>query len=123
MYCRKISIILLVSLILILAYQKTCFASGAYQEYLDDTAQLTSVYKKLLSKITDSHQRQLLITAQNSWETYRSNNVAFFDKYYPCSKGGLFFNIHLIKERTAFLQSIINFSPGKDPTGTESSGY
>jgi len=98
-------------------------ASGAGQEYNDADAALNQVYKEVLSAIRDPKERLLYVAAQQTWIKNRDANVAFFSEHYPYSKGGLFYNIHLINERIAFLKSILATSPSVDPTGEIPGGY
>jgi uncharacterized protein YecT (DUF1311 family) len=101
----------------------TLHASQAGKELNDADSQLNKVYKQLLISIDDSSQKALLVTSQREWLQYRDETIAFFTARYPYSKGGLFLNIHLIKDRTTFLQSLLETSPQSDPEGIKPSGY
>ncbi len=98
-------------------------ASAAGKELKEADAALNSVYQEVLSTITEPKERSLFVAAQMAWIKDRDANVAFSFQRYPYSKGGLFYNIHLIRERTAFLKALLATSPSGDPEGVKPSGY
>jgi uncharacterized protein YecT (DUF1311 family) len=100
-----------------------CLASQAGRELNEADAELNAAYRSVLSTITDTHQRALFVSAQKAWIKYRDRSVAFFAEHYPYSKGGLFHNIYLIRERTRFLESLLATPPNKDFEGDKASGY
>jgi len=102
---------------------RACVASQAGKELNEADDALNATYQAVLSSIRDAKQKSLLIAAQKAWIKYRDDNVAFFAARYPNSKGGLFFDTHLIRERTAFLKSLQSTPPGEDPEGMKPSGY
>jgi uncharacterized protein YecT (DUF1311 family) len=101
----------------------TCFASAAGREFNEADAALNAAYQSVLVTIIDSQQHSLFVAAQKAWIKYRDDSVAFFAAQYPYSKGGLFYNIHLIRERTSFLKSLLSTPPTQDPEGIKPSGY
>ena len=98
-------------------------ASEAGKEFNEADAQLNKVYQRLLQTIDDSDQKDLFVSSQRAWLKFRDQSVAFFAQRYPESKGGLFYNTHLVQERTAFLQSLLSTTPDQDPEGMKPSGY
>jgi uncharacterized protein YecT (DUF1311 family) len=103
-------------------FDHVCLASQAGRELNEADAKLNAAYRSVLSTIADKHQRALLVVAQKAWIKYRDQSVAFFAEHYPYSKGGLFHNIYLIRERTRFLESLLATPPDKDPEGAKASG-
>jgi uncharacterized protein YecT (DUF1311 family) len=51
----------------------TC-AAGQYQK---DDAAMNQIYQRLLAKLTDPQQKQLLVDAERAWITYRDKECAF----------------------------------------------
>jgi uncharacterized protein YecT (DUF1311 family) len=98
-------------------------ASQAGKEFSDADAELNDVYHKLVATIDDAAEKSSLVKAQAAWIKFRDENVALFAQRYPESKGGLFYNIHLTQERTAYLKSLLATPPSKDPQGETPSGY
>jgi hypothetical protein len=98
-------------------------ASQAGKEYNDADAELNSSYQRLISHLSDSKEKTLALQAQRSWIKYRDDNVAFFASHYPESKGGLFYSIHLTRERTAYLDSVLKAAPETNPEGSGPDGY
>ena len=103
--------ILAYGLALWLVINQISFASQAGKEFNDADAALNTVYQTLLASIDNPQQRTGLIQSQRAWIKYRDDNVAFFATHYPNSKGGLFLNIRLTQDRTAFLQSMLDAPP------------
>jgi uncharacterized protein YecT (DUF1311 family) len=64
-----------------------------------------------LASITSPQQRLQFISAQKAWIKYRDETVAFYAEHAPDSKGGLFYNTDLTKERTAFLKQLLANPP------------
>jgi uncharacterized protein YecT (DUF1311 family) len=98
-------------------------ASQAGKEYNDADAQLNSSYQRFISRLSDLKEKTLALQAQRSWIKYRDDNVAFFATHYPESKGGLFYGIHLTRERTAYLDSLLKAPPETNPEGSGPDGY
>lgn len=98
-------------------------ASQAGKELNDADAEMNKAYQAALAKIKDPEQKTQFVAAQRSWLKYRDDSVAFFTAHYPSSKGGLFYNVHLIRERTTFLKALISAPPEDDETGEKASGY
>ncbi len=111
------------AILLVAAFAGSLQASEAGKEFNDADARLNKVYQKLLQTIDDSDQKDLFVSSQRAWLKFRDQSVAFFAQRYPESKGGLFYNIHLVQERTAFLQSLLSTSPDEDAEGLKPSGY
>jgi uncharacterized protein YecT (DUF1311 family) len=82
-------------------------ASQAGKEANEADAALNVAYKALLAGVHDPAERTALVAAQKAWIALRDNDVALFAARYPASKGGLFYNIHLMRERTAFLKALL----------------
>jgi Lysozyme inhibitor LprI len=89
-------------------------ASQAGKEYNLAEAKLSQTYQSLLKTIRDPNQRRKLISAQTAWLNARSSDTQFFGAYYQNSKGGLFYKIKLTKDRTEYLQAIIDRTPTSD---------
>lgn len=104
-------------------FAPNCHASAAGKEFNEADAALNSTYNEVLSTINEPKQRSLFVAAQKAWTKDRDANVAFFFQRYPESKGGLFYNVHLIRERTVFLKSLFATPPSADPEGVQPSGY
>ena len=68
-------------------------------------------YQAVLASISNPLQRVKFIAAQKAWIKYRDENVAFYAEHYPDSKGGLFYNTDLTKQRTSFLRELLANSP------------
>ena len=51
----------------------TC-AAGQYQK---DDAAMNQIYQRLLAKLTDAQQKQLLVDAERAWIAYRDQECAF----------------------------------------------
>ena len=117
------SSIVLVVLFLGSPLAPSCLASAAGKEFNEADAELNTVYQSVLSTLADPQQRTQFIAAQRAWIKFRDDSVAFFAAHYPYSKGGLFYNTHLVRERTAFLKLLLATPPGKDPEGLNPSGY
>ncbi len=49
-------------------------AAGQYQK---DDAAMNQIYQRLLAKLTDLQQKQLLVDAERAWITYRDQECAF----------------------------------------------
>lgn len=97
-------------------------ASEAGKEFQTADIALNAAYNQLLETMSDPQQKQSFVQGQVAWIKYRDANVASFSARYPDSKGGLFLNIHLTEDRTAFLNALRATSPTDDPTGTATSG-
>jgi len=82
-------------------------ASEVGKEFNQADAALNVAYKAVLATIRNPQERASFIEAQKAWITFRDKNVALFAARYPASKGGLFYNTHLTKERTAFLNALL----------------
>jgi len=82
-------------------------ASEAGKEFNQSDAALNVAYKAVLATIKNPQERASFVEAQRAWITFRDRNVALFAARYPASKGGLFYNTHLTKERTAFLNALL----------------
>ncbi|MEZ5383898.1 MAG: lysozyme inhibitor LprI family protein [Prosthecobacter sp.] len=112
---RRISKSLWISTFSVLcAVQLLCSSASASQagrEFNEADAELNVTYKAVLASISNSQQRLKFIAAQKAWIKYRDENVAFYAEHYPDSKGGLFYNTDLTKERTAFLKQLLANPP------------
>jgi uncharacterized protein YecT (DUF1311 family) len=107
---------LLAALLLFSSPLASLHASAAGADLNAADAELNKTYQKLLSSISDPAEKALLVTAQKAWLKDRDTNVALYATRYQFSKGGLFFNIYLIKERTKFLAALLG-QPGGEAEG------
>ena len=115
---------LLATLLLLVAATSlgSLHASAAGAEFNAADARLNQVYKKLLGSIADPEQKALLVTAQKAWLKDRDANVALFAARYASSKGGLFYNLYLVQERTKFLEALLANADGEGEGPTEYMG-
>lgn len=115
---------LLATLLLLLAATSigSLHASAAGAEFNAADAKLNQVYKKLLGSIDDPAQKALLVSAQKAWLKDRDANVALFAARYEYSKGGLFYNLYMVQERTKFLQALLDNAGGEAEGPTEYMG-
>jgi uncharacterized protein YecT (DUF1311 family) len=93
------------------------FASAAGKEFNDADAELNSTYQAVLTSLAGTRERAAFIQAQSAWIKSKDADVTFFSARYPESKGGLFFLIHLTRERTEYLKSLLATPPSNDPSG------
>lgn len=98
------------------------YASAAGKELYEAGAALSSTYEKVFATITEPKERSLFVASQEAWIKDRDASVAFFSQRYPYSKDGLFYNVHLIKERTKFFKALLATSPKVDPEGVKADG-
>ena len=94
--------------------------------WLGTTVSITSLVIALLAlvlgSIADPEQKALLVTAQKAWLKDRDANVALFAARYASSKGGLFYNLYLVQERTKFLEALLANADGEGEGPTEYMG-
>jgi Lysozyme inhibitor LprI len=89
-------------------------ASQAGKEYNLAEEKLSQTYQALVKKIRDPNQKRKIISAQTAWLNARNADAKFFGAYYQNSKGGLFYKTKLTKDRTEYLQAIIDRPPTSD---------
>jgi uncharacterized protein YecT (DUF1311 family) len=92
----------------------SALASQAGKEYNLAEEKLSQTYQTLIKKIRDPHQKSKLISAQTAWLNARNADAKFFGSYYQNSKGGLFYKTKLTRDRTEYLQAIIDRPPTSD---------
>ena len=103
-------------LIILLALEITSFGQSqmemnqqAFRDYIKADAEMTVVYKKVLKKMTDSNQKQMLINAQRAWIKYKDAHCKAIANLYeggsmqPMVYSGCL--AELTKERTKNLQT------------------
>ncbi|WP_295613420.1 lysozyme inhibitor LprI family protein [Chamaesiphon sp. GL140_3_metabinner_50] len=85
--------------------------------YTESDEFLYNVQQDLISKISNSLDKQRLMAADRAWIKFRDAEVNFYSRYYVNSKGGLALKIKLTDERALYLQSMLKQLPqqqGKD---------
>jgi uncharacterized protein YecT (DUF1311 family) len=113
-YCYRFLAALGVTLMLGISVPNLAMASQAGKEYNLAEEKLIQTYQSLVNKIKDSNQKRQLIAAQTAWLNARNADAKFFGAYYQNSKGGLFYKTKLTKDRTEYLQTIIDRPPTSD---------
>jgi uncharacterized protein YecT (DUF1311 family) len=113
-YCYRFLAALGVTLMLGISVPNLAMASQAGKEYNLAEEKLIQTYQSLVNKIKDSNQKRQLIAAQTAWLNARNVDAKFFGAYYQNSKGGLFYKTKLTKDRTEYLQAIIDRPPTSD---------
>jgi uncharacterized protein YecT (DUF1311 family) len=113
-YCYRFLAALGVMLMLGISVPNLAMASQAGKEYNLAEEKMIRTYQSLVNKIKDSNQKRQLIAAQTAWLNARNADAKFFGAYYQNSKGGLFYKTKLTKDRTEYLQAIIDRPPTSD---------
>jgi uncharacterized protein YecT (DUF1311 family) len=113
-YCYRFLVALGVTLMLGISVPNLAMASQAGKEYNLAEEKMIRTYQSLVNKIKDSNQKRQLIAAQTAWLNARNADAKFFGAYYQNSKGGLFYKTKLTKDRTEYLQTIIDRPPTSD---------